>query len=342
MNTQKFKDNGYNKFPLSTDTLEFMQEQIKLLYGLSSLVGQNIIIQDSTATTDGLVIFNGEIMPLKGSRQQSISRKEESEDISFNDTTIEGARIKRYAVYASAAGIPRAAFTEIKSIKEIMDDLAEAKRHHSPKGTVIDWYGEASCENIPYGWVPCGGFFKTPGGTWQGHGEIPQAILAEKEKWSARYPNATINVDFYYGPNVSFIRFSNVGNMEIPNLSGRFIVGAGYNIGINTEYSLKDIGGESKHALTVAELPKHTHLYFGDDNLGSASQGGYAKKVCTEGTYDADSSSGSYESSWYETDVDINNNNKTYNSQRKYNAPGDCAHENRPPYYALYKLIKVI
>ncbi len=326
MNTQKFKDNGYNKFPLSTDTLDFMQEQIKLLYGLSSLVGQNIIIQDSTATTDGLVIFNGEIMPLKGSRLQSISRKEVSEDISFNDTIIEGARVKHYAVYASVEGIPRAAFTEIKSIKEIMDDLAEAKRHHSPKGTVIDWYGQASFENIPYGWVPCGGFFKTSGGVWQGQGAIPQAILTEKAKWSARYPNATINVDYNYGPNVSFIRFSQVGDMEIPNLSGRFIVGAGYNSGMAGIYDFQNTGGAQSVTLTADQsgLPKHSH----DINYGN--QDGRVLQVNDKNRTHGTGSSGT---KLQEIKLSINENASQNASQ---------GHENRPPFYALYKLIKVI
>ncbi|MCQ2351253.1 MAG: hypothetical protein MJ003_04690 [Paludibacteraceae bacterium] len=312
MNTQKFKDNGYNKFPLSTDTLEFMQEQIKLLYGLSSLVGQNIIIQDSTATTDGLVIFNGEIMPLKGSRLQSISRKEVSEDISFNDTTIEGARIKRYAVYASVAGIPRAAFTEIKSIKDIMDDLAEAKRHHSPKGTVIDWYGEASFDNIPYGWVPCCGFFTN---------NNYSICNTEKQKWTSRYSNATAQIG--HNGSLYYVRITKIGNMDIPNLAGRFIVGAG--IDTNALYSPNDTGGEAFHLLTAAEsgLPAHTHKYD---------------------KYDPS------EGNWFDNGGDSTKHWDTLESSKPIingveypsGKNAEVAHENRPPFYALYKLIKVI
>lgn len=35
MNTANFKNNGNSRYPLSTDTLEFMQQQIHLAYGLS-------------------------------------------------------------------------------------------------------------------------------------------------------------------------------------------------------------------------------------------------------------------------------------------------------------------
>lgn len=64
--------------------------------------------------------------------------------ITFKGETIKDARTERYAIYSSTAGTPASDFSTVKSLKDLEDELADAKRHHTPKGTVIDWYGEAA------------------------------------------------------------------------------------------------------------------------------------------------------------------------------------------------------
>ena len=191
-----------------------------------------------------------------------------------------------------------------------------------PKGTVIDWYGEASCDNIPYGWVPCGGFFKTHGGVYQGNGSIPAAITAEQKKWQSRYTNLVSSIDFYYGPNDSYLRITKVGNMDIPNLSGRFIVGAGYsnNTSIGS-YELGAKGGENAHKLTATEsgLPAHTY----DDTSYTITTDN--KGINVAGSYNV-----------------VTKTTKTVTSKTIDGKMASVAHENRPPYFAMYKLIKVI
>lgn len=323
MNTQKFKNNGRNKFPLSTETLDFIQEQIKLVYGLTCLAGTNIILKDSSSTVPGLVIVNGELMPLTGTPAAKINVVTTSESVTFLGETIENARISKVAVYSDYTG------TNTSSFSMIMD-MRESQQHHTPKGTVIDWFGDATCENIPYGWVPCGGFFKTAGGQYQGNGSIPVAITTEKNKWLARYPGATITVDFHYGPNYSYVRIINIpGFGEIPNLSGRFTVGAGYNAGISTSYDFKGTGGDNYVRLTAAQsgLPAHNHIAS-----GSAVA---AKQNTMNGYWVGPSASNSQIVGDTSIGVDV-----TVNSTTAQNA--STSHENRPPYFALYKLIKVI
>lgn len=335
MNTQKFKNNGHNKFPISTETLDFMQEQIKLVYGLASLAGQNIIIRMPSANTPGLVIINGELLPLTGSANTYITIIESSSSITFSGETISGARTTRTAQFTSySAGANSIAFTSVVSMRtnrQLQLDLASAGQHHTPKGTVIDWYGEASCDNIPYGWVPCGGFFKTSGGVYQGQGSIPAAITTEKNKWLARYPGATITEQFHYGPNNTYLKITNIPDFgAIPNLSHRFIVGAGYD-GNSGAYDLSATGGADSVTLTAAQsgLPAHSHTIT---DLQGSSTSSFAHWGDGDGSV-AGAGNGRLDT------VQIQSNGSTDNNSESSAAQ---SHENRPPYYALYKLIKVI
>lgn len=104
-----------------------------------------------------------------------------------------------------------------------------------------------------------------------------------------------------------------LGTNKIPDLRDRFIVGAG------NEYSLGNIGGEKTHTLTIDEIPKHSHtktvnIVDGDgwsfDNNKVSTLGGATQP-------------------------------EQYTWTSGYAGEGK-EHENRPPYYALYFIIKAI
>ena len=103
------------------------------------------------------------------------------------------------------------------------------------------------------------------------------------------------------------------GTNGTPDLSDRFLTGAG------ATYKLGDTGGENYHELTVNELPSHSHrLPTGNANLGS----GWAHYAGEPG---AELSSVTYNSS------------PAYTKSTGKNTP----HENRPPYYAVYYIMRV-
>ncbi|MGI6099708.1 MAG: hypothetical protein GX174_09220 [Lentisphaerae bacterium] len=103
------------------------------------------------------------------------------------------------------------------------------------------------------------------------------------------------------------------GGSGRPDLRDRFIVGAGRN------YSVGATGGEEKHALTVAEMPSHSHST-------TFATVGYTSGW--NGSMEAMSGEGK----------DKNNGNRT----KTTTATGSgAAHENRPPYYALCYIIKL-
>lgn len=96
------------------------------------------------------------------------------------------------------------------------------------------------------------------------------------------------------------------GKNGTPNLLDRFLVGAG------SSYSLGATGGEAKHTLTVAEMPSHNHKVIGHSEHSPGT--GMAGEIGSK-------SDGSYFFTEY--------------------AGGNQSHENRPPYYALYYIMKL-
>ncbi len=92
------------------------------------------------------------------------------------------------------------------------------------------------------------------------------------------------------------------GTTGTPDLRDKFVVGAG------STYAKGATGGEATHTLTVGEMPSHTHSYNVKGGTGSEQGGG-------SGSYDIGKTTGS--------------------------TGGDGAHNNLPPYHALYYIMKL-
>lgn len=107
------------------------------------------------------------------------------------------------------------------------------------------------------------------------------------------------------------------GKNGTPDLRDRFLVGAGYS------YTLGNMGGENFHQLTVAEMPSHQHdSGFGEHRNTRGIPFGISD-------YLAGSRLGSGKSDY--------DNVGFLTSSTGGNQP----HENRPPYYALYYIMKL-
>jgi len=123
--------------------------------------------------------------------------------------------------------------------------------------------------------------------------------------------------------------------LHIPDLTGRFIVGADTN---RSEYTVGNTGGVAQVTLDVAHLPQHRHEYANDDEPWKDMQDGKKKVVgnvinrVKDQVYGFDFSDGSggTKGTLYETP-------KTGGDKNGNTVP----HENRPPYYALCFIIKV-
>ena len=317
MDTQNFKNNGHNKFPVSTETLELLQQQTKLVAELYRIVGvDDVILKDSTAAEAGIIVRAGEIMPLLGAPAAYITVREEAESVTFDGETIENARVRRWAEYTSTSygANSKLAYsvsiraTGFRTLKEIYDRVIENRKHCSPKGTISDWYGTMSAANMPYGWVPCGKMYFSSA----------NAREVQKTAWSNKYPEGiTFSTDNAKEglPGLRIVSVTaNRTTIQVPDLTDRFIVAAGNN------YDCGATGGENSHTLTVEEMPSHSH----EQNLWKEGSG----------TWRGGGNNSSPESvSWH---------NQTQQFGNTGERGGNLSHENRPPYYALYKIMKVI
>ena len=122
------------------------------------------------------------------------------------------------------------------------------------------------------------------------------------------------------------------GDNGTPDLTGRFVVGAGGSVNSSMAsdggpaYSKGSSGGVREVTLTVEQMPRHYHEYFGDDQLDVA-----ASRVRNQPGYDAQSQkTTNFQSAWFKTTESGGNSNG-----------GTSAHENLPPYYALFYIMKI-
>ena len=309
MNKQNFK-NGNAMFPISTDALEFMQEQNCLVARLTELAGPYVIISQPANGKAGLCVFDGELLPLSGDAAAThIGVTEVKTDITAHGTTYRDARVTREAVYGTS-GAPASSFVVLDNMSALKSAIANLTtalntegttraRHDIPKGTVIDWYGTIVVSNMPDSFLPCGKIVV---------GSLDQ-VHTEQTLWRAKM-HGGLEFEEGYNGNGYYYRIKSWNGYTIPDLTDRFIVQAG------GEYSLGKTGGEKEHKLTVREMPSHSHevtAYVsgsnGYDKFGIISD----RDVTTPKTYTPLSDTG-----------------------------GNIAHENRPPFFALYKLIKVI
>lgn len=107
------------------------------------------------------------------------------------------------------------------------------------------------------------------------------------------------------------------GSNGTPDLTGRFIVGASRSGDDWNAY--RKTGGARSVTLSVEQMPQHHHDYFGDDQLVT-----HAEKANEHSGYDAESGK-SGDSAWFKTGE----------------TGGSKAHENRPPFRAVYYIMKV-
>ena len=143
----------------------------------------------------------------------------------------------------------------------------------------------------------------------------------------------------------------NGASVVTPDLRSRFIVGAGPNA-----YNLNDRDGLDKVTLSVAQMPAHNHSQAGNSTTndtvqsdGSTNNAGshthsYTKTGST-GNFRAQEDSGSQQ--WNNTGSSENTGSggshahTVDTSFTMYARGGGQEHENRPPFHALYFIIKL-
>lgn len=158
MNKQDFLNENYGgKFPISANTFDFMQSQTEFVSKIAAAFGNNVILKKPTTNNrDGLIVINGELMPLQYSSPTTGYYKieEEKESIVAQNTEYTDARITRYAVLRSIqTSYPKSSFVDLTGGSYTQPTTLA--NHFLPKGAIIMWSG--SMTNIPVGFALCDG-----------------------------------------------------------------------------------------------------------------------------------------------------------------------------------------
>ena len=96
-------DGGNGMYPLSIQTLAFIQSQIELLQALAAIGGKRYILKEPANGGIGIVVIDGEVLPLAATPTtgKGIKVTEERQNIVADGTTYVEARIVRSAKYVA-------------------------------------------------------------------------------------------------------------------------------------------------------------------------------------------------------------------------------------------------
>lgn len=289
MNKAKYTGRPERSYPVSTESLDFIQEQIFLAAEWAKGVGGNYImsgcVKNGTNVSDGVVVIAGEILRfVGGTAQANIRIVEETQSITAGGTTYAGARTVRTVQFGTNIGnadtYKWADFAPLPTNRFLLEnsatkaELETVKALVMPKGAIIMWSGAPGA--IPQGFALCDG--------------------------------ATVN------------------GVQTPDLRGRFIVGyyakrsneSSANSDLFASYGLMgSTGGSKEVALTVAQMPSHSHTLQWQSFTNNAKENDATRIV-------------------------RGNTGQLAASKATTATGGDQAHENRPPYYTLAFIIKTV
>lgn len=411
--------NGDHRFPVSTEALEFIQQQIFLVARLCHIVGANVIIKQPAANANppaswlgddqydpysGLVIIAGKLYPLYGnSALDAISIYDATDSVQV-ETSVVTVRSYHFAQYTANGRYPLSTFTTTDTIVHLMQRisaiednyltetairalvqsmqteidttgnnlsslinrvatiennyrtaaqinelLAANAQHHLPKGSVIDWShdGYIAYDDVPYGYIPCG---KVIIGTTNSMNAIQ--LSDELNKWKNHYTGVRITNGTIIKKNIdniivqySYIQITEANGVDIPDLTDRFIMQAGYTIDSGKT------GGDKTATLTINNMPNHKHdVVVNSDGSAHRHQlewpanAGGGSPISANNYIEVNSKQGSAGNECFlATKTNVNNYDGKHTHTITETAKGNgTPFSIIPPYFALYKLIKVI
>lgn len=104
--TTETETGGAGKYPLSIQTLDFIQSQILLLQQLSLIGGNRFVLKEPKNNVPGAVVIDGEVLILSAKPERTtgtkyVSVKTEKEDIEADGEVYKDARTTRTASYST-------------------------------------------------------------------------------------------------------------------------------------------------------------------------------------------------------------------------------------------------
>jgi len=252
------KDN----FPLSSDTMEMIQQMIGLSAKTALLGGANYVLlgctDDGTGNIGaGVIVIDGEILPFEaGTKKAKITIRQTSKTLAAFGVEYPESYIFRTAGFSDTGEYNWADFAQVLTNKQIEDRINSLKSEEA--GFVKMWSGRI--DRIPDDYRLCNGDTVT----------------------SAQYPGLAYSL----GKETE-------ESFSLPDLRRRFIVG--YDSSVNSGYNtMWETGGVEKVTLTSEQMPVHSHkISFIDEKWGDnansrpfpnpAGTSGYSANTAAEG-----------------------------------------------------------
>lgn len=241
---------GQPRFPLSIETMDFLQTMIRHNAILNNIGGNIYILtgceENGANVAPGYVVINGELLPFTGGiKQSNIYIKEVKRSViasGYNFPDIYTTRTAEFGV-----GTPQYQWSAFKRIKTNFDLEALIVKLQQkveslqsvPIGLRVGWVGFIN--KIPAGYLLCDG-----------------SVLSTNE-----YPELYDVIGNIYGglPNLSF---------QLPLMGGRFVVG--YNQYDSDYDTIGKTGGNKELILTIDQMPNHKHVIPWGENKRSIDQ----------------------------------------------------------------------
>ena len=286
MNRANYTDRVQRKFPLSTEGLDFIQMQIMLAAEYAQTAGGNYILSGCAVIggrgLPGVMILNNEILTFAGGDfQDTVRIVEVSEAITAEGSNYPDAYVRRHVEFGQNLGnvdtFNWADLQPFPTNKFLLENSATKAELEALKNLALPKGAivmwSGSTTSLPAGFVLCNGQ------TVDGFGAVPDLrgrfiVGLDTTKASAPENNTTTTENY-----------GKVGNR----------------------------GGLREVALTVAQMPAHTHSYRAHYSLGDEGVNWVVEIAERRTVTTATGSTG-----------------------------GNQAHENRPPYYVLAFIIKIV
>lgn len=255
------KDN----FPLSSDTMDMMQQMIGTSASMALLGGLNYIlsgcVDDGTNVSNGIIVINGEILPFEGGAKKTrITIQQTTKTLTAFSVDYPEAYIYRSAKFSDTGEYSWSDFVQVLTNKQIEERMNALKGEEA--GFVKMWSGRV--DRIPEDYKLCNGDVVT----------------------TAQYPELAYSL----GKETE-------QSFALPDLRKRFIVG--YDNAVESGYnSMWETGGVEKVTLTVDQMPAHVHkIEFVDEKWGDnansrpfpnpAGSSGYSADTTSSGNSEA-------------------------------------------------------
>lgn len=219
-----------DKFPMYRQALAKMQDMTNLVAGLAGMGGKNFIlsgceVDNNGNVSDGVIVLNGEIIPLKGAKVNiataKITIKETRQDVNAFNVVYPETYINREAQFASNGEYSWSELEQVKTnveLYKLIKDIAG-----DAPGTIKEWAGAPG--KVPTDYLLCDG----------------------RDLSISDYPSLYEAIGVTFGGD-------GITTFKLPNAGGLFSVGYS---GAGDYARIGQTGGEEKHKLTIGEMPRH-------------------------------------------------------------------------------------